>query len=110
MNIKKYRINLELWFKNWLCMHRKPYRECDISNLLKRRESHKHMSYTYLVAIIILLGIITELYIKEQGDIVFNMLLIICMIALYDTKNEMNYIDSYIYLKEKEEEQYVCRD
>ena len=91
-------------------MHRKPYRECTISNLLKRRETHKHMSYTYLATIMLLLGIITEMYIREQGDIVFNMLLIICMIALYDVKNEMNYIDHYIYLKEKEEDQYVCRN
>lgn len=110
MGYKKFKIGIGLWWRNWKCLHRKPYRECDVSNLLKRREFHKHMSYSYLATLIILLGIITEMYLRSQGDIVFNMLLVLTMLALYDTKNEMNYIDQYIYMKEKENNNHVCRE
>ena len=103
MGYKRFKISLELWWRNWKDLHRKPYRECDLQNLLKRREFHKHMTYSYLVTVIILLGLITEMYIRNQGDIVFNMLLILTMLALYDSKNEINYIDQYIFIKEKEE-------
>ena len=103
MGYKGFKIDMELWWRNWKCLHRKPYSECDTSTLLKKREFHKHMSYSYLATIIILLGIITEMYIRNQGDVVMNMLLILTMLALYDSKNEMNYIDQYIFFKEREE-------
>lgn len=102
MNTRKIWINLELWWSNWKRLHKKPYRDCDLDELFKKREFHKHMSWSYLVEIIIILGMIVELYLREKGDIVLNMIIILVMIALYDSKNEINYIDSYIYYKEKD--------
>jgi len=102
MRYKKLKITLGVWWRNWKRLHKKPYRECDTDELLKKRDFHRHMSYSYLSSILILLGLIMELYSRDQVDLIFNMLLILVMLALYDTKNEINHIDQFIYMKEQE--------
>jgi len=51
-----------------------------------------------------MLGIMMEkYYIYHQVSMTVNTILIIVMLALYDTKNEMNYIERFIYVKQREE-------
>lgn len=102
MGWRRFKITVSLWWNDWKITHFKKLYECDLDELVRKRDFHKYMSYTYMTYVIVSLGMIVEMYFKEQGDIVINTMLILVMLALYDSKNEMNYINKHIYTVKKE--------
>ena len=92
-----------VWWRRWKSVHWKPLSECELDDLLRRKQFHKYMSYTWLVHIIILLGLSIELYVNEfASNLLYDTLLILVMLALYDEKNMLNYIEQFIYLRNLE--------
>jgi hypothetical protein len=102
MGWNRFKISVDLWWRRWKIVHTKRIYDCELNELFSRRRHHKYMTFTYLCYIIVCLGMIVEMYFKEQGDIVINTMLILVTLALYDSRNEINYIDRFIYDKIKE--------
>ena len=102
MGYSRFKISVSLWWQGWKVTHLKKIHDCDLPDLYRKRSFHRYMTFTYLSYVVVSLGMIIEMYLQEQGDIVINTMLLLVMLALYDTKNEINYIDRYIYDKLKE--------
>lgn len=106
--IKNIKFDLNSWWQGWKDTHYCRLSECSLETLERRRVYHKHMSMTYVVHFIIVLSLIVDMYLESQGDIVINMICVLVMLALYDTRNELNYVEQFIYLKRREENG-ICR-
>ena len=102
--LRKIRIDFELWWSEWKRLHWKHKGPYSIEELEKIRQFHHYLSYTWLMNILILLCMIMDMYLSGKGDVVINTTLVVCMIALYDTKMEIAHLNQIIYLKRRWED------
>ena len=101
---KKFKVTFQIWWSEWKRLNWKHDGCYTVDELKKIKHTHKMLKYTWLMHVVILLGMVIELYLKSQADVILNTVLIIVMIALYDTSCEIKHINLLIYLKKKDEE------
>lgn len=90
------------FISNWKNIHMKDRHRCNLSELYKKLDTAKKLSWSFTISTVILLAIILELFIANKVSITFNTLLIMCMVALYDEMRNVNNLKLFIYFKERE--------
>ena len=88
--------------KRWKVVHCKPREECNLCELDRKIDFSTRMMWSYTFTLILLLGVITELFIKDKVSIMFNTLFLACVIMLYDECQNRNNLKMFKYLKERE--------
>ena len=99
-----YKKHIKNKITNWNILRKKQRHECNVIELKRLAEHSKHMIYTFLISTIIIMGIVIELYTMENMvSITFNTLLIVCLVALYDERQNRYNLQMFIYMKNKDQ-------